>query len=183
MADSVNEDTTSKSSLKRPRPVISCCECRRKKLKCSRTHPCQQCLKVGKADVCSFQAGQEPEHPKVAGSVEPSEKRSRMGSPLGANGLSRVDQHATRTGPASSPAASIPSIRQAGMGLIEQLQQRIANLENAVGVPRRNIGLNGSHDPRPDTYLSHRTPAPSRPRQSMPSGYSSFSLKSVDQSS
>ena len=164
MAASANDDITSKNSLKRPRPVISCFECRRKKLKCSRTLPCQQCLKIGKADVCSFQAGQEPET-NVAGSVEPPEKRSRAES----NGLARANRNVDHEGAASSPAASSLGTWQAGMGLIEQLQQRVTNLENVVGVSRRTLGPNGSHDAEPDTTLSHRTPAPSRPRQSMPS--------------
>lgn len=55
------------------------------------------------------------------------------------------------------------------MGLIEQLQQRVTSLENVVGVSRRNIRQNGSHDAELEISLSHRTPAPSRPRQSMSS--------------
>src|SRR5271170_4248105 len=39
---------------KRPRPVLSCLECRRKKLKCSRTLPCIQCTKASRATHCSY---------------------------------------------------------------------------------------------------------------------------------
>lgn len=46
---------------KRPRPVLSCLECRRKKLKCDRLLPCQQCLKLGQPSTCAYAPGQEPE--------------------------------------------------------------------------------------------------------------------------
>ena len=164
MSGSGNEDTTSKSSLKRPRPVISCFQCRRKKLKCSRTLPCQQCLKIGKADTCSFQAGQEPET-NVPGSVEPPEKRSRAES----NDLPRENRHVDHAAAAWAPTVSSPSTRQTGMGLIEQLQQRVTNLENVVRLSRSNIRQNGIDDADPETSLSYRAPAPSRPRQSMQS--------------
>ena len=39
---------------KRARPTISCLECRRKKLKCDRVQPCQQCTKSGKEALCAF---------------------------------------------------------------------------------------------------------------------------------
>ena len=167
MADSSNEDIASKNSLKRPRPVISCFQCRRRKLKCSRTLPCQHCLKIGKPDACYFQAGQEPESGIVA-SGEPPEKRALIESSSCADGFRRPARQSDHARAADSTAASSSSTQQTGIGLFEQLQQRVADLENVVGVSRKNIDQNGSHDRRPDTPLSLRTPAPLRPRQSMP---------------
>lgn len=46
---------------KRPRPVISCLECRRKKLKCDRLLPCRQCIKYGREKLCEYAPGQQPE--------------------------------------------------------------------------------------------------------------------------
>ena len=166
MAEPTTEDSSSKSSLKRPRPVISCLECRRKKLKCSRTLPCQQCLKIGKPDSCSFQAGQIPD--SRLPSDEPAEKRSRLGSSSIANGLesARPFRYA---GLGASPAASRPSPLTDGIGLFEQLEQRVVYLESVAGVSGRQRDKSAGRDHEPKTPLSLRTPAPARPRQSMPS--------------
>lgn len=58
MADPTSSVT---SPPKRPRPVLSCLECRRKKLKCDRLLPCQQCLKGGRSHLCHYAEGQDPE--------------------------------------------------------------------------------------------------------------------------
>lgn len=42
---------------KRPRPVVSCLRCRDKKLKCDRSSPCENCVKVQLADSCTYQRG------------------------------------------------------------------------------------------------------------------------------
>lgn len=39
---------------KRPRPTLSCIECRRKKLKCDRNRPCDQCLKSAHSGQCVY---------------------------------------------------------------------------------------------------------------------------------
>ena len=165
MDESNNGETTPRNLLKRPRPVISCLECRRKKLKCSRTQPCQQCTKSGKVDSCSFQAGQEPAA-HVSGSEEPVEKRGRTDTSSHTNGIQTASRYVVASGADSSyaiPASGHHSATQ--LGLFEQLQQRVANLESVVGVSPAQIDKHSSHDPE---HVPLRTPAPSRPRQSMP---------------
>lgn len=49
-----------RQTLKRPRPVVSCLNCRRKKLKCDRSLPCEQCVKSGASDHCCYAPGQHP---------------------------------------------------------------------------------------------------------------------------
>lgn len=109
---------------KRPRPVISCLECRRKKLKCSRTHPCQQCIKIGRPGRCEYQAGQEPEANVNYLPAHPvSSKRPRLLPPLNSTGpetsLNRTD--------AGKQAPLV-----AAQGVVEDLQQRVARLEQAL---------------------------------------------------
>jgi hypothetical protein len=53
---------------KRARPTKSCLECRRKKLKCDRTQPCQQCRKLGREALCVYANG-----PPQSFEVEPNE--------------------------------------------------------------------------------------------------------------
>lgn len=142
--------TTTKNSLKRPRPVISCLQCRRKKLKCDRTLPCQQCIKAKRADACSFQPGQEPELRSADGEEEFEEKRRRLSQQQPRNG------HAN-----DSPVA--PSVSS-----FERLEQRVAYLENF-------IGITGSPQHRQqqgraaDTPLHHWSSATSRLSQNLPS--------------
>ncbi|RAH43440.1 Zn(II)2Cys6 transcription factor [Aspergillus brunneoviolaceus CBS 621.78] len=39
---------------RKPRPKLSCVPCRRKKLKCNRIHPCDNCIKHRRAEMCHF---------------------------------------------------------------------------------------------------------------------------------
>lgn len=45
---------------KRPRPVVSCLECRNRKLKCNRCLPCDRCIRDGREEACKYAAGQKP---------------------------------------------------------------------------------------------------------------------------
>ncbi|KIX01753.1 uncharacterized protein Z518_09480 [Rhinocladiella mackenziei CBS 650.93] len=115
-------DQDPQSATRRPRPVISCLECRRKKLKCDRTHPCQQCVKVGRPGRCHFQPGQEPE-PSTTYSRGTLRKRRRLNSPNAENAdggfLDRRE-----------PLRGSPS--PAKRGVVEDLQHRVMMLENAL---------------------------------------------------
>ena len=110
---------------KRPRAVISCLECRRKKLKCSRTRPCQQCSKIGRPGRCAFQAGQEPEANADHGGITSTfNKRQRLlPPPTVPNGSEAAPglTHAWRPLP--------PTAQQ---GVIEDLQKRVTRLEQAL---------------------------------------------------
>ena len=47
-----SEDTP--ASRKRKRKTYSCLDCRRRKLKCDREHPCSRCIKEGHSESCAF---------------------------------------------------------------------------------------------------------------------------------
>ncbi|KAE8383732.1 hypothetical protein BDV26DRAFT_250687 [Aspergillus bertholletiae] len=54
-------DHPSKPAKKRRRPAYSCTECRRRKVRCDRTQPCNQCSKQDVAFACTYE-----EHPRTA---------------------------------------------------------------------------------------------------------------------
>lgn len=137
MADTSSQ--LSSGAMKRPRPVISCLECRRKKLKCDRTQPCQQCIKIGRPGQCEYQSGQEP-LPNIAYSLMSPAKRQRIYSPTD----DPLDNDTVALNGSHGP-----QVTSAGRGVIEDLQERVARLENAVlaGNARRE----GVQDPAPAT--------------------------------
>ncbi|KAF3394211.1 hypothetical protein F1880_005082 [Penicillium rolfsii] len=109
-------------SRKRPRPVISCLRCRAKKLKCDRAAPCQNCTKAGCRVECAYN-----QHPPSSGSL-PKAKRIRM-SPEG-------DE--ANQGTQSQP--------RTGMGIIEDLQQRVVKLEELIAVRPHAANLGPMRD-------------------------------------
>ncbi len=110
------------TASKRPRPVISCLECRRKKLKCDRTCPCQQCIKIGRPGRCSYQSGQEPE-PNAAFLSRPANKRPRRMSSVADNADDAPIE------PNFSREQAPTPVRR---GVVEDLQARVARLERAL---------------------------------------------------
>jgi hypothetical protein len=121
---------------KRPRPVISCLECRRKKLKCDRLDPCQQCIKIGRPGRCTYQSGQEPV-PNTAYLRGHPSKRQRLDTPAAEDGngdnATLEDYHS-------------PVPHSTGKGVVEDLQERVARLERALL----------AHAPEPDGELTAR---------------------------
>lgn len=49
------------TSRKRARPIFSCLECKRKKLKCDRQQPCHQCSRLGRSTRCRYAEEDEQE--------------------------------------------------------------------------------------------------------------------------
>ncbi|KAJ9629210.1 hypothetical protein H2204_008850 [Knufia peltigerae] len=125
MSDTTTSQLLPPGAPKRPRPVISCLICRRKKLKCNRLHPCQQCIKVGRPTACIYQDGQEPELNAAYLQGHPS-KRRRFESLF-------VDIANGETASAAAAAAPQAASRGGGGGgVIEDLLARVARLENAL---------------------------------------------------
>ncbi|EXJ88332.1 hypothetical protein A1O1_05262 [Capronia coronata CBS 617.96] len=124
------------TAIKRPRPVISCLECRRKKLKCDRTYPCRQCLKIGRPGRCEYQAGQEPElNTAYAAAWTTANKRPRLDREP-SEGLADNASDARRNSfleqERREPRRLLYSPAPAAGGVIEDLQERIARLEQAL---------------------------------------------------
>ncbi|KAK5326360.1 hypothetical protein LTR93_003222 [Exophiala xenobiotica] len=128
--------TLAPGASKRPRPVISCLECRRKKLKCDRLDPCQQCIKIGRPGRCTYQSGQEPV-PNTAYLHGHPSKRQRLNTPAAEDGngdtAALEDYHS-------------PVPYSTGKGVVEDLQERVARLERALL----------AHAPEPDGELTAR---------------------------
>ncbi|KAJ9615676.1 hypothetical protein H2200_001752 [Cladophialophora chaetospira] len=148
MSESSSTPVAGMEQPKRPRPVISCLECRRKKLKCSRTHPCQQCVKIGRPGRCTYQAGQEPEpNAEYSVSYNAPSKRQRL---LPTSLTNVGDTSSDRAGPRKADSTA------AKRGVIEELQERVTRLEQALLTQHRQP--NGASSPAP--------PMPPRPQAS-----------------
>ncbi|ATZ55951.1 hypothetical protein BCIN_12g04950 [Botrytis cinerea B05.10] len=147
------EDTRFDSSRKRPRPVVSCLRCREKKLKCDRLLPCQNCTKIpnGSAE-CTY-------------NHDPTKSISK----------SRPTTHSP--GDRTPDLKFTPSVGNnsnviqgnGGVGVVEELQSRVARLEELLQVTGKlsNIQKLSSQpsqpsQPSPTHKVSKRTNAPSR---------------------
>ena len=122
---------------KRPRPVVSCLRCREKKLKCDRSMPCENCIKSGCPSDCMY--NQSP----ASLDALPKAKRANLGAET-------VDLH---------PDPRVESGRSAGVGLIEDLQLRLARLEELLSVrPSVNPGPSRDGSIRGARYIISSSP-------------------------
>ncbi|OQE19323.1 hypothetical protein PENFLA_c019G01573 [Penicillium flavigenum] len=129
---------------KRPRPVVSCLRCREKKLKCDRTMPCENCIKAACPSDCMYNQSQ------ASLDALPKAKRVQLGSEV-------VDQHADRQ--------LVPG-RNTGVGIIEDLQLRLAKLEGLLSVKSpaslgllRDVSIRGS-SPHPSDIAKSESSLP-----------------------
>ncbi|KAL3960375.1 hypothetical protein ACCO45_005492 [Purpureocillium lilacinum] len=114
-------------SVKRPRPVKSCTECRKRKLRCDRLLPCSQCQKSSR--ICRYAADQDAANLSDGSDVESTEmirpmKRTCPPGSSGAPGATSTDVAHTPGKGADSP--SLP--------LLEELSLRMERLEKQVRV-------------------------------------------------
>ena len=150
----------SDASRKRSRPILSCLECRRKKLKCDRTLPCNQCRRLGRARLCAFSDGVEPLAQRESESNE-SENLfdARPSKTLRQSGDDIVLEHTTNG-------------LRLSTGTVEELQSRVSKLEAALAAgstlhstvvsPIPGDGVNGRDGQQviDDEGSSTRTTAP-----------------------
>ncbi|KEY63907.1 hypothetical protein S7711_10217 [Stachybotrys chartarum IBT 7711] len=113
-------------SVKRPRPVKSCTECRKRKLRCDRLCPCSQCQKSTR--ICRYAAENESSNLSDVSDgegIEPSRAIKRHCPPgsLAASGTAASD-------------VSFPPVakngEQTGIHLLEELSMRMDRLEKQV---------------------------------------------------
>ncbi|KAJ5308851.1 hypothetical protein N7508_004230 [Penicillium antarcticum] len=97
-------------SRKRARPVVSCLRCREKKLKCDRVDPCENCIKAGHRANCAYN-----QHP-----TELPSKPKRVQLNIDASGNSE-------------------QLNGVGIGIIEDLQQRLARVEGLLAGQSANV--------------------------------------------
>lgn len=116
------------SSQKRPRPVLSCLECRRKKLKCDRLLPCKQCDKAGVSAQCKYNRHLESQSQVQLTDESDLERDQRAWK------TARPEQRSSshRQGDSSMEHASSSSsgvVSKKQIGVIEDLQYRVNQLE------------------------------------------------------
>lgn len=137
---------------KRPRPVVSCLRCREKKLKCDRIVPCENCTKSGCPSDCTYNQSQ------ASLDALPKAKRVQLGSEA-------VDQH---------PDPRVEPGRNAGVGIIEDLQLRLAKLEELLSVKSQanlgsltDVSIRDSRYIRDAWYIPLSSPPPPPPFPSL----------------
>ena len=114
-------------SVKRPRPVKSCTECRKRKLRCDRLCPCLQCQKSSRA--CRYAADYDSAN--LSDGSEPDLENARptkrvFGSSTDSTALPGAEaMQVTGRREAERP----PSV---GMGFIEELAVRMDRLEKQM---------------------------------------------------
>ncbi|KAJ8060421.1 hypothetical protein OCU04_010748 [Sclerotinia nivalis] len=142
------EDTRFDSSRKRPRPVVSCLRCREKKLKCDRLLPCQNCTKIpGSSAECTYNHDPTKSIPK---------SRPSTNSP--------GDRTPDLKNVSSTLANSVNIIQSnGGFGVVEELQSRVARLEELLQVSGKLPNIQRSTSQSSPTHrVSKRTNFPPR---------------------
>ncbi|KAI9880681.1 MAG: hypothetical protein M1830_001314 [Pleopsidium flavum] len=127
--------------LKRPRPVLSCVECRRKKLKCDRLLPCKQCEKAGSSAQCTYNS--RPERLSQAQLTDESEPESGRRGRKTARAESTAEPH--ERGNSSRLPAHTPRVTEEKIGVIEDLQYRVNKLERLLSDQSRLLTSTQKH--------------------------------------
>ncbi|CAL3966906.1 unnamed protein product [Diplocarpon coronariae] len=89
---------------KRNRVPLSCGPCRNRKLKCNRSHPCENCIRRGDASACSYAAPGTRKRNQSQGSVTPDDMQNRIDRLEGLV-LSLMTNGAQSAGPTAAAAA------------------------------------------------------------------------------
>ncbi|CAD6452487.1 dd999adc-0f6c-41d6-93ff-29144b86f953 [Sclerotinia trifoliorum] len=89
---------------KRNRIPLSCGPCRHRKLKCNRSHPCENCTRRGDASSCSYAAPGTRKKNQSQGSTSPDDMQNRIDRLEGLV-LSLMTNGASSAGPAAATAA------------------------------------------------------------------------------
>lgn len=116
-----------------PRPILSCLECRRKKLKCNRSLPnCDQCQKRRTTARCAYDAHE----------LEPNDVGKGSQSSPNARKKAKVD---SSPGPGIASGNSDTNSSGARLGIVEDLQARVGRLERLL-TAKRHCPTKGQHD-------------------------------------
>ncbi len=135
----VTHDGNVKNTQKRPRPILSCLQCKRKKLKCDRQNPCIQCLKNGRSTQCSYSDFSSSAPSGRTPDVTESGRPTKIARPtLG-------DEHRGHVA-LPSPISTQPSAAVVKVGVIEDLQDRVQKLEQRLTRQSRASTFPGDAD-------------------------------------
>jgi hypothetical protein len=129
---------------KRPRPTLSCIECRKRKLKCDRLLPCNQCTRLDKVSQCVYQ-NQESSHPQPNITSDGLESKLGYGrKKLSARTESTLPSAPRDTAPGSLP--SPPTYYSQSSGTLEELRSRVLELERKVSANTQSGPQNIPHE-------------------------------------
>jgi hypothetical protein len=122
-------EASSHGPKKRPRPVLSCIECRKKKLKCDRLLPCTQCTRGNRISQCLYQSWDDSQtQPRVAS----EESESEIGSiRKKVRGVEPNIPLAPRDSASDQFSAPLNGQNEKS-GLLEDLQSRVEKLERLL---------------------------------------------------
>ncbi|KAG5943218.1 hypothetical protein E4U53_007072, partial [Claviceps sorghi] len=109
-------------SVKRPRPVKSCTECRKRKLKCDRQLLCSQCQKSSR--ICRYAADHDPANLSDASDTEPvdTNRPLKRSCPPGTSSAGHVPNGDAASTPAKNGGSP-------GLPVLEELTLRMDRLE------------------------------------------------------
>ncbi|KFX99272.1 hypothetical protein V490_01858 [Pseudogymnoascus sp. VKM F-3557] len=125
---SLADGDDTRTPKKRPRPVISCFECRKKKLKCDRLLPCHQCKKSGRTARCAYAAQENSPEPEGHDSMS-MRKKARPDNP----NHQEVEQGPERGDITASVENGINTLITTGIVAdVEALKERVAQLERML---------------------------------------------------
>ncbi|KND94350.1 hypothetical protein TOPH_01290 [Tolypocladium ophioglossoides CBS 100239] len=123
-------------SVKRPRPVKSCTECRKRKLRCDRLLPCSQCQKSSR--MCKYAAEHDSANLSDTSDMdlaEASRPPKRNCPPGSSDGAGIINGDAAQTPAKSGESPSMP--------LFEELSLRMERLEKQVRVRSPGTDFSG----------------------------------------
>jgi hypothetical protein len=127
---------------KRPRPILSCLSCRRKKLKCDRNFPCGQCSKAGRNSNCTFAnedrsngESRKGNHEASQGTEDAEPNETALGEKTKCSKKHGAHDQGTLVASPSSISASQHGIPSTGVtgGVLEDIQARLGSLERLLG--------------------------------------------------
>ncbi|KAI9651115.1 hypothetical protein NHQ30_001152 [Ciborinia camelliae] len=107
---------------KRNRIPLSCGPCRHRKLKCNRSHPCENCTRRGDASSCSYAAPGTRKKNQSQGATSPDDMQNRIDRLEGLV-LSLMTNGASSAGPAAAAAAINSQSDSAGSSFPLDLEQ------------------------------------------------------------
>ncbi|KKA24583.1 transcriptional control protein [Rasamsonia emersonii CBS 393.64] len=130
---------------RRPRPLLSCTECQRRKLRCDRCLPCDQCKKGLHTDQCVYQENVRKRSAGEAGLSDPSQEDMPATTPINANtdtqaNLANSTNSTTAVTPDSSE--SHPQKRNYQMLLMSEFDEALDFMQEAFTQPSMSPVLN-----------------------------------------
>lgn len=128
----------------RPRPTLSCLVCRRKKLRCDRSHPCDQCVRSHRPDECSYAAQGSSSASPITNETTWTRTASSGESPAK---RPRTDDYT----PIDVSTVNAPLLRT-----VESLVTRVAQLERQMADLVGNGATANAPAPTPKSAMSEK---------------------------